>query len=225
MTISAIVAVTALARSRLLYVPMQIGGEEVEALVNTGAIHLFISECMAVRLGLRTSPSEDRVKIVYTAEQWMVGVAFNVPMELGQWTGRHHVRVARMDDYEVVLGMELLRRVKASVVPHLEGVQVLHEKAAGWIPDIQQGSLVDSTSDVQGTQSVTDPSNPWVSTTVILVRALATGMRRQEVTYIVVVAAIELECLGAQEVPAFIADLLEEFQDLMPKKLPKGLPP
>lgn len=78
-----------------------------------------------------TSPSEDRVKTVNMVEQRMMGIAFDVPMELGRWIGSHHVQVARLDDYDVVLGIELLRRVMVSVVPHLEGVQVLHEKAVG----------------------------------------------------------------------------------------------
>lgn len=45
--------------------------------------------------------------------------------------------MARLDDYSVVLGMELLKQAKMLVIPHLGGIQVLHERDAGWVPAVE----------------------------------------------------------------------------------------
>lgn len=87
MTMNAITVVTASARAELLYVPMPINGVDVEATVDTGTSHLFVSEQMAEKIQLRTSPSEDRVKRVNTAEQRIMGIAYDIPMELERWPG------------------------------------------------------------------------------------------------------------------------------------------
>lgn len=49
-TINAIAIVAASARARLLYAMMRIANVEVEAMVDIGASHLFVSEHMEVKL-------------------------------------------------------------------------------------------------------------------------------------------------------------------------------
>lgn len=52
----------------------------------------------------------------------MVGVSYDVPVVLGASMGCHHVRVARLDDYDIVLGIELLQRARVSVIPYLDSI-------------------------------------------------------------------------------------------------------
>lgn len=60
-------------------------------------------------------------------EQQIVGISYNVSITFGNWIGRHHVRIVHLDDYNVIVGLKLLRRMRATVIPHLGGVQVMDE--------------------------------------------------------------------------------------------------
>lgn len=132
------------------------------------------------------------------------------------------MRVVRLDDYDAVLGMELLHA--RWLLPYLEGVQVLHEKAAGWIQCGACGTMAGTPMVERESSDASVFGASQVSATPISAWTLATGVRRGETTYIAVVATTELTP-SAWEVPTPIIDVLQEFQDLIPEELPKGLPP
>lgn len=107
--------------------------------------------------------------------------------------------MARLDDYDVILDVEFLRWVKASIVLHLEGIHVLHEKGPGWV------SAVMYTMEGAPTTGEHD-----ACVAPILASALATGVRRGEMLFIMVVAAVEATT-RTPEVLMPIQDVLEEF--------------
>ena len=67
----------------LMYVKLRLDGQEVLAMVDTGAMHNFVAERIVKTLGLRAAKSECRIKAVNSAAQNVVGVATGVQVNLG----------------------------------------------------------------------------------------------------------------------------------------------
>lgn len=48
--------------------------------------------------------------------------------------GKHHSRVVRLDDYDVILVLEILKTAKIVVFPHLKGLYIFYENTPGFVP-------------------------------------------------------------------------------------------
>lgn len=103
LVLNAICATSALS-DQLMYVQVTLNHQKLKAMVDTGASHLFVADRVATRLRLKISAAQDRLKTVNAIEQSVVGISFDIPIELGAWKGRHHVRVVKLDDFDVGSG-------------------------------------------------------------------------------------------------------------------------
>jgi len=54
----------------------------------------------------------------------VLGIAERVDTTLGEWTGKVDFTIVRIDDYEVVLGMEFMKQFDAMIVPHLKKLYI-----------------------------------------------------------------------------------------------------
>eukprot|EP00253_Pinus_taeda_P030661 PITA_30661 len=106
-------------RNRLEYVQMKIGDVDVLTMVDSGASHNFMSEDTTRRLGLKFVPVKAQMKTVNSPLMAILGIAEKVDTTLGKCTRKVDFTIVRIDDYEVVLGMEFMKQFEAMVVPHL----------------------------------------------------------------------------------------------------------
>ncbi|XP_031278002.1 uncharacterized protein LOC116136436 [Pistacia vera] len=188
----------------LMHVEATINGKKVQALLDTGASHNFIKDSEARRLGLKVEKSDGWLKTVNAEAKPLGGVARNVELHLGTWSGKVSFSVAPLDDFNLVLGMEFLRQFNAVPLPRYNSMCILKG-----VP-----CMVPTVSKVA-------PSNQ------LSAMQIEKGLKRKEETFLTMVH--ELEDEGGvdtmEPVPGEISKVLEEYKDVMPSELPKCLPP
>ncbi|CAN6454292.1 unnamed protein product [Victoria cruziana] len=58
------------------------------------------------------------------------GMAWDVAVKIESWLGKANFSVALIDDYKMILGMELMCKAKMVPIPHLRTIASLYEKAS-----------------------------------------------------------------------------------------------
>ncbi|XP_059636214.1 DNA damage-inducible protein 1-like [Cornus florida] len=119
------------------YVDAQVGGKAVQALVDTGATHNFITPEEAQRLGLEMRKTEGWIKAVNSEEARVSRVCKEVELCLQGWKGKADFQVAEMDDHDMVLGLEFMDRNNVAPLPCLGALMILggeEGKAACMVP-------------------------------------------------------------------------------------------
>ncbi|KAF2321298.1 hypothetical protein GH714_038539 [Hevea brasiliensis] len=86
-----------------LFVQASLGGQEVRALVDTGASDNFLKLQEAQRLGIRFTPERGWLKAINSNPSPIHGVAHDVPVKLGEWHDNLDFSIVSMDDYACVL--------------------------------------------------------------------------------------------------------------------------
>ena len=102
----------------LLYMKVIINGHGVLAMVDTGATNSFVAERNVKLLGIELQPSTSQFKAVNSDAQQVGGVAC-VSLKIGPWEGKCKLLAMPLDDFDVILGIDFLLQVKASVMPYL----------------------------------------------------------------------------------------------------------
>jgi hypothetical protein len=186
-------------------VDLVINGRTMQALVDSGASHNFLKTEVVKELGLRVSPCGAVVKEVNSKEKETTGVSSSVHIRLDKWEGRANFIVMPMDDFEVILGKEFLRRMHSVLMPWMDKMVILGEQKA-WV--------VCTTARKSGGK-------------VQLVSALS--MKREtrwngSQIYATIVGEVQEDGVG-MPVPPELTDLLGDFVDKMSDELSKVLPP
>ncbi|OMO54028.1 Aspartic peptidase [Corchorus capsularis] len=101
----------------LMFMDMEVAGYKVNAIVDTGASDLFVSEGGAKKLGLKVDKGQGWIKTVNSKETPTMGVAQGVELKLGAWSGKDNIEVIPLDDYDFVVGLDFLDRINALLVP------------------------------------------------------------------------------------------------------------
>ena len=170
-------------------------------MVDSGATHNFISEQEARRLELKVEKDAGKMKAVNSEALPIVGVSKRVPLQLAEWTGSVDLVVVRMNDFDVVLGMEFLLEHKVIPMPLAKCLIVTNNNPTVVPADIKQPSGVRMISALQ----------------------LKKGLSREEPTFMAI--PIVDESAETEFVPLEIQEILSEYVDVMPQSLPKSLPP
>ncbi|GJU87434.1 gag-aspartyl protease domain-containing protein [Tanacetum coccineum] len=97
----------------LRFVSLILNEISTRALVDTGASHNFISVDEAKRLGLETTKDSGWIKAINGDAKAISGVARGVKAKIKGWEGELDLSVVPMDDYKLVLGIELFDKVQA----------------------------------------------------------------------------------------------------------------
>ncbi|KAA0050164.1 uncharacterized protein E6C27_scaffold675G001970 [Cucumis melo var. makuwa] len=84
-------------------------------MIDSGATHNFITEAEARRLRLHWEKDSGRMKAVNSIALPVVRLVKQTTIKLGGWKGRIGFVVVKMDDFDVVLGMEFL--LEHQVIP------------------------------------------------------------------------------------------------------------
>ncbi|KAK4258913.1 hypothetical protein QN277_005308 [Acacia crassicarpa] len=120
------------ARSKgLMFVDVELNGKPVKVMVDTGATHNFITPEEAKRVGLSVAQARGGWwKSVNTPAKPLNGVARGVELCMGTWKGTVDLSVTPMDDFNVVLGLDFLRKAKVVLMPGEDSLCFL-EKGIG----------------------------------------------------------------------------------------------
>ncbi|XP_075111336.1 uncharacterized protein LOC142181743 [Nicotiana tabacum] len=102
--------------SLLMHVEMRIGDKGVIAMVDTGATHTFVSASLVHKYRLSVSKYPSYMKTVNAKAQAIVGMAYNIPMSVGNWKGKVN-----------------LMKHRFVPVPHLDGMLIMNETAPGFV--------------------------------------------------------------------------------------------
>ncbi|XP_072083760.1 uncharacterized protein [Arachis hypogaea] len=185
----------------LIYVKAFINEKPVMAMIDTGATHNFITPDEARRLGLKITEKNGWFKPVNTKGEPLKGVAKRVEMTLGSWKGLVDFSVAPMDDFKIVIGLDLQRKANIIPMPYYNIVCVMEKGSPCMVPTISKAGGIPMLSTMQ----------------------LKKGFKKGETTYL---ALLQEESISKREdVPPKIKEVIEENKDVMPPELPKQLPP
>eukprot|EP00257_Ricinus_communis_P017580 XP_015576051.1 uncharacterized protein K02A2.6-like [Ricinus communis] len=186
-----------------LFVETKVGSHAVKALLDTGANNNFLEVKEAERLGIKYSKEQGWLKAVNSAPSATYGVARNVNVSLGEWSGPLNFSVVTMDDYKMVLGIEFLDKVNAFPLPFANTMCILEQGNTCMVPLMREAML---------------------KTMQISAMQLSKGVKKAQPTFLATLKE-EVETQSQGEVPREIMGVLEEFKDVMPAELPKKLPP
>ncbi|KAF2308985.1 hypothetical protein GH714_027337 [Hevea brasiliensis] len=117
-----------------LFAQLRIGQNEIQALVDTGASDNFLKLEEAQKLGITFSGKAGWLKAVNSKPTPTHGVAANVNVRIGEWTGLIDFSVVSMDDYSCVLGMDFMDRVRAIPIPFANSLCIVEDKGACTVP-------------------------------------------------------------------------------------------
>ncbi|XP_043809670.1 uncharacterized protein LOC122722623 [Manihot esculenta] len=105
-------------RKGRLFAPMEVKGQSIQALVDTGASHNFMKLDVAKKLGVPFQGDKGWLKVVNSFPTPTYGVARNVQVKIGEWTGTLDFYIINLDDHSCVLGMDFMDKVKAVLLPY-----------------------------------------------------------------------------------------------------------
>jgi len=111
-----------------LFVETTISGKTFKALLDTGASHHLVSSDVASKLGLKISKGGGTIKVNSNPTP-INGVAHKVDVSIGEWHGQENLTIVIMDDFDVVLGLKFLNKVKVVLVPYTNTMCIFEGKA------------------------------------------------------------------------------------------------
>ncbi|XP_008230434.1 PREDICTED: uncharacterized protein K02A2.6-like [Prunus mume] len=187
----------------VMFVDAVVNGKTTRCLVDTGASHNFMSVQEAKRLGYRVSKEAGSMKTVNSTAKSIDGVARGVELHIAAWKGVADFSVILMDDYDVVLGMEFMDEVKAFPIPFYNTMCIAQGGTMPcMVPVVRQQGKSKLLSAMQLSKS-------WKKGEPMFLATMKMDIVEKEV----------------QPIPKAMKAILKEFADVMPKELPKTLPP
>ncbi|KAG6522526.1 hypothetical protein ZIOFF_019666 [Zingiber officinale] len=189
------------AHSQLLHVSVMLNGKSAYAMVDTGATHTFVSAKLVQEYGLSISKCPKYIKSVNAKAQAVVGMAYNVPLTVGTQMGKANMMVIPLEDFQIILGMDFLRKTKTLPMPHLDGVMVMQESNPCFVSAVHPY----------------EKGKNKGKTNIISAISLEKGLRRGETTYLA--ALIDAKPDQNVELPVGVQDILKCKVRMDPKKV------
>ena len=112
----------------LSYVQVEMNGNGVEAMLDTGATYNFVDENMIQQLGLKLSKCPSKIKAVNSKTKHVSGIAFGVNFKVGEWVGNVNFLIIKLDDFDIILGDEFFVAAKAALLPFIGVIFIFDEK-------------------------------------------------------------------------------------------------
>lgn len=195
----------------LIHIEMKVKEQCVMAMVDTGATHTFVDVKIATKLGLKLSKRSSYVKTVNAKAQAIVGMAYSVSMSTGNWVGKHNLMVMPLGDFEIILGIDFLRKYQFVPFPHLDGVMVMSGSDAGFLKGVHPFGKINKVAKKKDKEML------------LSAMSIDKGLKKGDKT--ILAALVEIKPDVKMEVPDCITELLKQYADVMPPELPKKLPP
>ncbi|XP_070049904.1 uncharacterized protein [Nicotiana tomentosiformis] len=147
------------------------------------------------------------MKSVNAKTQAFVGMIYNVPMSVGNWKRKVNLMVIPLEDFEVILGIDFMQKNRFVLMPHLDGVMIIHEIAPGFVKVVHPYGK-------EETQRMAS---------LVSAMMVEKGLKRGDDTFLADIVEVKPDV--KVEVSDCVAPILSDFSDVMPPKLPKNLPP
>ena len=93
-------------------------------MVDSGAAHNFSKDSVAKNLGLRLEEYLSTFKEVNSQMEKVIGRTKELSMKIGDWSGLVNFTVVPMDNFNVVLGMDFMRIMKATPVTYVDNMVI-----------------------------------------------------------------------------------------------------
>ena len=119
----------------LLHIEMTVKEQHVIAMVDTRATQMFVDVKIATKLGLKLSKNPSYVKIVNAKAQAIVGMAYGVSISTESLVGKHNLMVMPLGEFDIILGIDFLRKFQFVPFPHLDGVMVMNGSKLDFLKD------------------------------------------------------------------------------------------
>ena len=187
----------------LMVTTVLVDEREVRAMLDTGATANFLASHEVARLGLKVTVVGSKVKAVNSASVSVQG-AVQSSLQVGTWQKIVKFTVMPLDDFDLILGMEFFMVAMVQLMPYRKSILIM---------GMETPCIVSFNFMVHG---ISEPSLHFAGQFV-------KGLKRNENSYLA--ALLEKKHDHVVEVPDEYAQVLEEFADVMPPKLPQALPP
>ncbi|XP_044510183.1 uncharacterized protein LOC123228802 [Mangifera indica] len=202
----------------LMYAWAEVNGQQVRAMLDTGATNNFLAQRVVGKLGVTMEKCSSRIKAVNSASQPILGTAAS-RVKMGAWEGECTFMAVPLDDFDLILGLDFFVKAKAVAMPHLNGVMIMDE---------QQACFVKADANVRSAERVALQSAAQACAGLehVALQSAAqvcAGLKRGE--ELVIAALVEIKEDHTMDVPDCIAEVLDRYADVMPAALPKTLPP
>jgi hypothetical protein len=96
----------------------------VIVMVHSGETHNFMKEDIAKDIWLQLELVKNSFKEVNSGVEKVIYIAKEVSMKLKYWSGTTSFTIVPMNNFELVLGREFLRREKVVPIPPLECLDI-----------------------------------------------------------------------------------------------------
>ncbi|KAA0025483.1 uncharacterized protein E5676_scaffold1112G00490 [Cucumis melo var. makuwa] len=145
----------------LLYVDTWIIQKQSKStMVDSGTTHNFITEAEARRLRLRWEKDSERMKAVNSVALPIVGLVKQTMIKLGGWKGPVDFVVVKMNDFDLVLGMEFLLEHQVIPMPSAKCLAITGSFPTVVKEDIRQPNGIKMISAMQLRESPTQKEPP-----------------------------------------------------------------
>ncbi|XP_074282705.1 uncharacterized protein LOC141607243 [Silene latifolia] len=185
-----------------MYVEISINGKSTRAMIDTWASHNFVTPDEAKRLEMKLNRESGSMKDVHSSAKPIQGVAKEVAIKMGDWTGKLDFTSVPMDNFNIVLGMDFLKRTPAFLASHNGSLMMIGSKPC----------LVKA---VEGERKLKG--------LLLSAMQLKRGLQKGEPTYLCTVSMKEDTYVVSVEPQ--VKEVLEDNKDVMPDQLPMTLPP
>lgn len=119
----------------LLYVKVRVNGQVVNAMMDCSATNNFMSQHKAGKLGLTVAKNSSKLKAMKSEVRRIQGSAA-ASLVVGSWEDVINMMIARHDDFDLILGAELMVKAKVSIMPHLGGIFIGDENTPCFVQPI-----------------------------------------------------------------------------------------
>lgn len=102
--------------TRLMF-DVKVNGKPIRALVDMGATHNFIASTKVERLWLSLDKEISHNKVVKSVAQPIHGIVKSATLRVSTWEERMDFTIVPRDDFQALLGLDFLRRMKMAFMP------------------------------------------------------------------------------------------------------------
>ena len=100
-----------------MFANVEVNRRLIHMLVDTRATHNYLASPEVERLGLILEEGIGQVKVVNSAAEPIVGLIHVVEIDLGLVKRKTTLIMVRMDNFQLILGMEFLRDFNITIIP------------------------------------------------------------------------------------------------------------
>ncbi|KAG6507716.1 hypothetical protein ZIOFF_033067 [Zingiber officinale] len=188
----------------------------LKRLKQSGFVQNYVKEFSSLMLDIQNMFEEDKLyNFLYSLQPW-VQVELqrknvkDLPSALvaaDAVVGKTNMMVIPFEDFQIIMGLNFLRKTKIVSMSHLEGVMVMQESNPYFVPGMHPYGK----GQKKGKMGI------------IYAMSLEKGLKRGKITYFATL--INMKPDKNVELPVGVKDIWSKLKDMMPSKLPKRLPP